>query len=528
MKVVYKELPENLDWSKVDVLDPILVLVNGKHWFLKSFSKKSIYMGYWFEKDNEFYKLISDINFLEEIEKIEIIDEKSATLYSKDNNIININLEDNSLNIQAIKPIFLEIYFDGRKLYSNINEGQIYNFIPGQKSFYLNFFQSKENFSLNGLIEFDGDLQFINEFSEEIFDFDKERNSNFYKFKILKAFRGYINQIKITPDFKNRNKIEFEFQEEISALKKFVLKRVLSLYDGEKFRAGLFWFPQRWFRDELLTLIFLDFEKNLEFIKEKISKYYLENLDLIWDKNKEKESIISADTLLLLINFLDQKTIKENQQLLLSYLKKWEENFLKGELKLPPKSTWMDTKSREEAFEIELMYLKALEKLNLIDELKKYKVFLKSKIFSNYYPKQELYSPNIFLGYYFYKNFFEEYEWLKIFDEVIKNYYLEWGGFSTENKNSPDFISYHTGENSLSYHSGDSWFWINNLALFILKNFSYQKYEEYIKKIQEASLTNLFKLGSLGYMSELSSANELKSEGCPVQLWSISSLYLCL
>lgn len=527
MKVIYKELPENLIWSKVDTLHPLLVLVNKMHWFVKSFSKKSIYMGYWFEKDGEVYKLISDINFLEEIEKIEIIDEKSVALFSRDNNIINLNLEDNFLEIQAIKPVFLEIYFDGRKLYSNLDEGQIYNFIPGQKSFYLNFFQEKEKFNLNAIIEFEGDLQFINEFFEEEFDFDKERNSTFFEFKILKAFRGHVTQLKVTPDFKNSDE-NIEIQEKLNPLKKFILKRILSLYDGEKLRAGLFWFPQRWFRDELLTLIFLDFEKAFKQLKEKILNYYLNNLENIWDKNKEKEYIVSADTLLLLLNLLDEETINKNYKSFLNYFRKWQEKFFEEGINLPPRSTWMDTKSREKALEIELMYLRALEKLQLFDEFKKYKVYLKTKIFTNSYPKEEIISPNAFLGYYFYKNFWEEHEWLKIFDEIIKNYYLPWGGFSSESKNSPNFFEYHTGENSLSYHSGDSWFWLNNLSAYVLKNFAPKKYEEYVKKIQEASLINLFNLGSLGYMSELSSAKELKAEGCPVQLWSLSSLYLCL
>jgi len=526
MIIVYKELEEIKELNKFEVKEPILILAKGNHWFIKCFGENSIYSGYWVEKEKEFLKIISDIEFQEEIKSIEILDPESAILHTQDDNSIKVFLSNNSLNIQAIRPIFLTIYFDVRKLYSTINEGQIYNFLPSEKSFYVYFKQEKENFDLDFQIIFDGNLQVLNEFSEKDFLLDKKRNSSFYKFKILKGIQGYVTNLEIKTDFYNPE-IKFDI-EEINPLKNFTLKRILSLYNGEKLRAGLFWFPQRWYRDELLTLIFLSSNKSLKDLKNRILEYYLNNLDFVWNKNKEKDPIISVDTLLLLINALDEEFIRKNRNLFVDYLNKWEKSFIKESTRLPSKSTWMDTKNREVAFEVDALFLSSLNKLELINDLKKYKTSLKVKIFSNQYPKNELISPNSFIAYFFYKDFFEEYEWLKLFDEVIEQHYLEWGGFSSASKQSPEFYENHTGEDSRSYHSGDSWFWINNLGAYVLENLSFKKYEEKINKIKKASIYNLLALKGLGYMSELSSAKELRYEGCVAQLWSLSSLFLLL
>ena len=529
MNVIYQELKDQPKFYRITALDPILVLSKGNHWFIKAFPENtSIYMGYWIEKGGYFYKIISEIKFQEEIERLEIISPQESHLVLKDGNIVKMYLENDEFCIESVKPVFVIIDFDLRKLYSNLNEGQIYNFIPNSSSYFVHFVQLKENFEVDFFINFKGDLRLVNEFYEKEFEFDKRRNSSLYTFKILKGFQGYLTKFALkVENFKNYNS-EIELEEPLLPIKKFLIKRILSLYSFNKLRAGLFWFPQRWFRDELLTLMFINSIKSIKNIQKSIFDFHLNNLDKIWDKNKEEDFIKSADTLLLLINALDQTTLKENSKILKDYFKKWEKEFIQETINLPPKSTWMDTKERTNAFEIDLMYLRALERLGLTDEHKKYKMALKAKIYSNLYPKDEIISPNAFLAYFIYPNFFEDHEWMKIFDEVVKKHYLEWGGFSSKDKNSQNFYWYHTGENSLSYHNGDSWFWINNLGAYSLSLISYRKYENIIEKIKEASLTNLLKIGALGYMSELSSAKEFRAEGCPVQLWSISSLYLLL
>jgi len=82
------------------------------------------------------------------------------------------------------------------------------------------------------------------------------------------------------------------------------------------------------------------------------------------------------------------------------------------------------------------------------------------------------------------------------------------------------FTNESTGENIKSYHRGDSWFWINNLAALVLNRINKNKFQKYIKKIIEASTEDILWKGCIGCHAELSDAKELTSKGCFNQAWS--------
>ena len=75
----------------------------------------------------------------------------------------------------------------------------------------------------------------------------------------------------------------------------------------------------------------------------------------------------------------------------------------------------------------------------------------------------------------------------------------------------------------MSYHRGDSWFWINNITAIVMHQVDKEFFSKYINKILEASTWELLYMGITGYAGELSSAKELRSEGCSAQLWSNST-----
>jgi glycogen debranching enzyme len=111
--------------------------------------------------------------------------------------------------------------------------------------------------------------------------------------------------------------------------------------------------------------------------------------------------------------------------------------------------------------------------------------------------------------------------------------WLEWGGLATIDTQHQRFVSEHTGENPQSYHSGDSWFWINNLASLVLARLDKQRYRAYINHILKASTQEILYSGATGHHAELSSAKELRSQGCLSQAWSnamyvelVAELYL--
>jgi glycogen debranching enzyme len=128
--------------------------------------------------------------------------------------------------------------------------------------------------------------------------------------------------------------------------------------------------------------------------------------------------------------------------------------------------------------------------------------------------------PNVFIAAYVYPELLTKKEWNTVFDSMLHKLWLKWGGLSTIDKSHPLYLSAHTGQDLRSYHRGDSWFWINNLAAIVLYRLDRKKYWKYISKIIAASVQEMLYMGYTGYSSEVSSATELKSEGCWGQAWS--------
>ena len=106
------------------------------------------------------------------------------------------------------------------------------------------------------------------------------------------------------------------------------------------------------------------------------------------------------------------------------------------------------------------------------------------------------------------------------FENSLKSLWLGWGGLSTIDINNKLFTDDHTGEINKSYHRGDSWFWLNNLAAIELNKINPKKFQNQIQKIISASTEDILWKGCIGCASELSSAKELKSQGCFNQAWS--------
>ena len=133
--------------------------------------------------------------------------------------------------------------------------------------------------------------------------------------------------------------------------------------------------------------------------------------------------------------------------------------------------------------------------------------------------------PNIFIASYIYPELLTQKEWEACFENSLKSLWLEWGGLATIDKKNKLFADTNTGENNQSYHRGDSWFWINNLAAIQLNKINNKKFEKYIKKIIDASTEDILWKGCIGCASELSSAKELTSQGCFNQAWS-NAMYM--
>ncbi len=132
--------------------------------------------------------------------------------------------------------------------------------------------------------------------------------------------------------------------------------------------------------------------------------------------------------------------------------------------------------------------------------------------------------PNMFIAWYVAPRMFSKEEWKEFFVKALPEIWLPWGGFSSISKSSELFSPKYTGESVKSYHRGDSWYWVNNLAAIALLTINPDEFERNIKLIKKASIKDMLSMGFVGHCSEVSSAEKQEAFGCWAQAWSASTL----
>lgn len=324
-----------------------------------------------------------------------------------------------------------------------------------------------------------------------------------------------------------------------------------NLYDSKGMIAGLPWFFQYWSRDELISAkAYASINKTAakEIIKRWFKTFNEESLEKECANKKTGKFRIpskqnqdggfegqSLDAFGWMLNRMEEvKDISlANDEKLLSFFDK-----LDTELIDCCGTSWMDSLDRKIPIEVQAMKLYAIKltyKLTSKDKFKDIEKEFREKVRKQYYDNGWLFDfdngwsdesdekrirPNIFIVYYFYPELLSKEEWELVFDNELPEMWADWGGFSTISTKDQLFHPTYTGEEPGSYHNGDSWFWINNLAGIVLLDLNKEKYYGYIKKILNASTQEILFSGAIGNHSELSSYNEMKSEGAPCQAFS--------
>jgi hypothetical protein len=567
MKVKYYGI--NLDGEgKSDVI----FLKNGNLWFFLSQKKKSRYFGGFIFCNNQALRFLDNIDFKDEIYEINILSSSEVIIYFK-NNQAYLNLTRDSLEItfssyQEIKLTFdIKAIFDNNPFKRKIKIEKI-----SSVSFLIEEFFEGQGF-IKLLIETDSPLNFQEAWKEKFFDFDYQRNSPPFNWYIFDGIYGKVREIKIKVVFPETNitritdRIDYPNEKPNDRLfghnsgkvfgqnsgnnlslhdsvLNFLLSRLNSLILDNYLPAGFSWFYENWYRDELLSMFlltrtYMDYTRtnagsNLSLHKSALSlhesafeqriKFYLYNLENIWDKNKPDGSL-AADTFLLFLLNLPQDLFLVHFNLLENYLQKWQKEFNLDNL--PPYSTWMDTLERKNALEIDVLYLKVLRRFTKVN--RNYIPLannLKERIIKKI--KENPIDVNLVFAFLLLEDIFTLEEWKIFFEKLLKENYLLWGGLATLPLSNPKFLDEDDGEKAKAYHRGDSWYFLNNLLAYSLSKIDFQKFKNFIQKIIESSFLDLFFDGSLGWSSEVSSAKERKSEGSLVQTWSIASLAFLL
>lgn len=312
--------------------------------------------------------------------------------------------------------------------------------------------------------------------------------------------------------------------------------------------AGLPWFFQNWSRDTLVSLKALNLTKQVKV--QELLTFYIKSiqpngrLPNILNKTDAHES---ADSIGWLVKRLsdtaqpklrkDTKTIKQ----LKKGLEHLEKHFVKDGFYINgPCQTWMDTVYnndtragvRIETQAMLLAYYDLLYKLTKETEYSMQLTNIKDNIRKHFWNNKTIADgkddytvrPNVFLAAYIYPELLTDIEWIKAFKNMLPSLWLSWGGLASIDKKHHLFSSKSTGQDVKSYHRGDSWYWVNNLAALVLqrltKKSSKATFNKYIQKILKASTNEILWSGAVGTHAEVSDAYKMVSGGCINQAWS--------
>lgn len=329
--------------------------------------------------------------------------------------------------------------------------------------------------------------------------------------------------------------------------------------------AGLWWFFQFWARDEAVCLKALMDQGKYDVVKDilfrQLNSLRKDGRVALFYPAGKKEDSESADP----VGWVMKRTYDffeslYRKKIVSEYLSPEDIDFIKTKVEdsiyglidkhtvdeLEPnarKETWMDTDysgDTREGYRIEIQALR----LNLYKLMKLLCKVTKDRIGENMAEKLEkdlaervrkdfwngeylddgikdnTIRPNVFIAYYVYPELLSDSQWTKCFRQALAGLWNEWGGLSTIDKKNPLYCEHHTGEDDRSYHRGDSWFWINNMAAVCMARLSRMRFKEYIDKIVEASTAEILWDGALGHHAEISSSARLESNGCLMQAWS--------
>jgi hypothetical protein len=315
--------------------------------------------------------------------------------------------------------------------------------------------------------------------------------------------------------------------------------------------AGFPWFFQHWNRDTFVSLGAHIITKNLSFAKKvlmtKINELVSQRNCDGRMKSHPTSTICTTDAagwLFFRINHFVAESRgtphafsdEEMQQIVLAmehYFTKLGEIMEDGLVYSDKDETWMDTSFQSDVrqgfcVEIQALGLAATQTYYILTgkEAPRYPAMKKAaqKFWNGTYLidriSDPIMRPNVFIAAYVYPQLLSDAEWESCFDAILPQLWLDWGGLSSIDKSHPLFRDEHTGQTNESYHRGDSWFWVNNLAAIVLHRLNPRKYQRHINLILQASTREILYSGAIGHHAEVSSAKELRSEGCVSQAWS--------
>lgn len=307
--------------------------------------------------------------------------------------------------------------------------------------------------------------------------------------------------------------------------------------------AGFPWFHQFWSRDELITALGLSPEEQRAVIT-RYASLVPENGELPTFAGSGTTCADGIGWLALLVREHGLGSLDEHLREQLRTLFTAAYQGLNAARKTPSglirsghNATWMDTIGRTGCrIEIQAMFGLLLETLA---ELSGNRRFLQEKADLHATVRHHLWEaphlvdglddafqpdravrPNAFLTFLLQPDLLEHDEWHAAFRHALAALETPWGGLRSLDRNDPASQPYSTGENNRSYHLGDSWMFVNNLAAAALLRHGHADFQPKALALLNASREELLTQHFLGYPAEIASAADGASWGCGIQAWS--------
>ncbi len=546
------------------------ILTNGQGGFSYLTEKPSSkYEGVFFYQNGKMFKTIANLHFHEpEHDSANLLwgaertrEDKNETLFMPDGH--------NALILEISKPSEFLVQLDCKEITDNREWGRDYKITTKDKTIIVHYSKKNDEREEKGdeytiYMAVTGDMHMMpmERWDPLSFGFDRRRHSPPYQRWVYSAFKlkgkkfsfgfGLTEEDAILQSkqaYKNSSQLQESKENHIESIvverKKYTPMTIAYncclaslnslLVEQEWLMAGLPWFYHRWKRDELISSKAL--MKISPALRKKTLLYYLHSNG--WASNNESE-LAAVDAPLWLffrIQDLIPTLNPAERSLVLKHLTSYLD-FIKledGLLHNNSKETWMDTTWQDKdgrngaRIEIQCLLLSACKTYTLlIGKNHHLEAEVKSAVLKHFWNSKYLKDgsadntirPNVFIACYAYPELLSKKEWTTCFKNCLSELWLPWGGLSSISQKNSLFTAEYTGETNQSYHRGDSWYWVNNLAALVMHKIDAVEFQKEIKAIAEASSRDILELGASGHHSEVSSAKEQTADGCQAQAWS--------
>lgn len=493
--------------------------------------------------------------------------------------------DSNSLVWQANEAIPLSVYLDGKEIFDNDDQGRFYDISAEDGCIVIEFSKRKEDalqYRFTLAIAGVGGSEVKKEWVKRDYERDRERNDFPFERFVFRAveLKGRRFVFSVAQDKDTAKETAKRVYNETEKIKKamdaedqwFMHKYDCSAPDmdtrlaycaaklslqrmvvrdewknAEGLYAGIPWFAQYWMRDFAISAGQLDVADAHAIIMRSVEEYASTGKL----SGRSTGSLAYADTELFFFWRIQQlcdagACTDEEKKSITTLLVAFLENELpkrmqNGLVVNGPKETWMDTEYKGSAragarVEIQALACAVLAWAAHLTGEKKYadqeaavlraarEALWDGSILADGAGDTAI-RPNCFLAHRIYPNMLLKHEWEKAFAGALTALWLPWGGIATIAKDHPLFCGVDRGCEypNQSYHHGNAWFFVNNIAAREMHLVNKEKFAAYIDAIMATSTRDILWSGIFGHHSEVSSANQFSPTGCLAQSWSAAT-----